>query len=158
MSTNTFEIDIALRMKALEIQPVKPDPRTIPFLHDTMEPPKLPRDEDTEPFLRAIVAAPEDALPRLMFADWLEEHGFDKEAAYHRRVSKNPPMRQYDDLDSATRICPCGQSISGGTDHEWEEWTKAHEPHCNGLVIATPTDDGMRCCTFYREVFRLWKY
>lgn len=30
---------------------------------------------DREPFLRAIFAAPDDDLPRLVFADWLDEHG-----------------------------------------------------------------------------------
>ncbi len=30
---------------------------------------------DREPFLRAIFANPDDDLPRLVFADWLDEHG-----------------------------------------------------------------------------------
>jgi len=30
---------------------------------------------DREPFLQAIFAAPDDDLPRLVFADWLDEHG-----------------------------------------------------------------------------------
>jgi uncharacterized protein (TIGR02996 family) len=30
---------------------------------------------EREPFLKAIFAAPDDDLPRLVFADWLDEHG-----------------------------------------------------------------------------------
>ncbi|MGL6094513.1 MAG: TIGR02996 domain-containing protein [Fimbriiglobus sp.] len=30
---------------------------------------------DREPFLHAIFAAPADDVPRLVFADWLDEHG-----------------------------------------------------------------------------------
>jgi len=28
-------------------------------------------------FIRAILAAPQDAAPRLIYADWLEEQGFE---------------------------------------------------------------------------------
>ena len=38
---------------------------------------------DDEPFLRAILAAPEDTTTRLVYADWLEERG-DARAEYLR--------------------------------------------------------------------------
>jgi uncharacterized protein (TIGR02996 family) len=38
---------------------------------------------DDEPFLRAILATPEDMATRLIYADWLEERG-DARAEYLR--------------------------------------------------------------------------
>ena len=35
----------------------------------------LLRNEDVAPFLRAIHDRPNDDLPRLIFADWLDERG-----------------------------------------------------------------------------------
>jgi uncharacterized protein (TIGR02996 family) len=37
-------------------------------------PPAVVRDMDEEPFLRAVAANPADPLPRLVYADWLDEH------------------------------------------------------------------------------------
>jgi uncharacterized protein (TIGR02996 family) len=47
----------------------------------------LPRIEDVLPFLRAIVDRPEDDLPRLIFADWLEEQGFGDTARVQRELA-----------------------------------------------------------------------
>jgi uncharacterized protein (TIGR02996 family) len=46
-----------------------------------------PRCEDVLLSLRAIADAPNDALPRLGFADWLEEHGWPKKAAAQREAA-----------------------------------------------------------------------
>jgi uncharacterized protein (TIGR02996 family) len=42
-----------------------------------------PTSEETA-FVRAVHAQPLDPLPRLIFADWLDEHGRDAEAAWLR--------------------------------------------------------------------------
>ena len=39
---------------------------------------------DDEPFLRAISAAPDDDAPRLVYADWLDEHGQPDRAEFVR--------------------------------------------------------------------------
>lgn len=44
-------------------------------------------DREAEPFVRAIAARPADALPRLIYADWLDEHELAKEAAEQRQAS-----------------------------------------------------------------------
>lgn len=44
--------------------------------------PPAPSDESA--FVRAVHARPLDPLPRLIFADWLDEHGRDTEAAWLR--------------------------------------------------------------------------
>jgi uncharacterized protein (TIGR02996 family) len=44
----------------------------------------MKRDRPRDPFLKAIEAAPLDAAPRLIFADWLTENGFDDEAQEQR--------------------------------------------------------------------------
>jgi hypothetical protein len=54
------------------------------------------------------------------------------------------PMYQYTDLDSVTRVCPCGSQITG----EGEtigRWTQKHLEHSNGKMINECTDDGARC-------------
>lgn len=39
---------------------------------------------DREQFIRAILEAPDDDAPRLVFADWLEDHGADHGADHER--------------------------------------------------------------------------
>jgi uncharacterized protein (TIGR02996 family) len=48
-----------------------------------------------EPFLRAMAEAPDDDLPRMVFADWLDEHGQREWAAAIRRNkgTRHPPGR-----------------------------------------------------------------
>lgn len=40
---------------------------------------------DRQAFEAAIAAAPDDEAPRKIFADWLDENGFEDEATYQRR-------------------------------------------------------------------------
>jgi uncharacterized protein (TIGR02996 family) len=46
----------------------------------------LPPVTDEEALLAAVAAAPLDDAPRLVYADWLQEHGADEEADYVRAV------------------------------------------------------------------------
>ena len=50
------------------------------------------RDEDVFPFLRAIHDRPADELPRLVFADFLEEQG-DWRGPLLRRSAPRSPLR-----------------------------------------------------------------
>jgi len=43
-----------------------------------------------EAFLAAIHAAPDDDLPRIVFADWLDENGEPERAAFVRRHVADP--------------------------------------------------------------------
>jgi uncharacterized protein (TIGR02996 family) len=43
-----------------------------------------PSETERRAFLAAIVAAPEDDTPRLVFADWLDEHGEHDRAEFIR--------------------------------------------------------------------------
>jgi uncharacterized protein (TIGR02996 family) len=47
----------------------------------------LPRLEDVMPFLLAVWDRPTDALPRQIFADWLEEHGYQAAAEAQRDIA-----------------------------------------------------------------------
>lgn len=47
-----------------------------------------------EAFLRAIVEAPDDPAPRLVFADWLEEHGGGTTPHLIRLFRDRPPRRR----------------------------------------------------------------
>lgn len=58
-----------------------------------------PSDESA--FVRAVHARPLDPLPRLIFADWLDEHGYHGEAAWLRadiRAAAAHPDAEADDL------------------------------------------------------------
>lgn len=54
-----------------------------------------------EAFLRAIRANPEDDLPRLILADWLDEQGEAKRAETLRWFLGNPQYRQANPIQSA---------------------------------------------------------
>ena len=59
-----------------------------------------------------------------------------------------PDMRQRDDLDSSTMLCPCGDSFTNDsytTYQDIEAWMKEHAAHSSGHIAGTISDDGMRC-------------
>jgi uncharacterized protein (TIGR02996 family) len=64
---------------------------------------------DADRFLATIIATPDDDAPRLVFADWLEEHGDADRAEFIRlqiAVSREPsaePRRRADELLAANR-------------------------------------------------------
>ena len=62
---------------------------------------------DQEKFLAAIAEALDDPAPRLLYADWLEEHGDDQRAAY---------WRNFDPQTILTRIVQPEQESS-----QWSE-------------------------------------
>src|SRR5262245_55358117 len=80
---------------------------------------------DEDAFLRAIAAGPGDAAPRLVYADWLEEHG-DPRAEYLRVIynAANPK-----ELGTNPRF----QELRRSLDPEWImrlEWPgfSIHQP------------------------------
>jgi uncharacterized protein (TIGR02996 family) len=46
-------------------------------------------DPEAHPFLKAIASSNGNSLPRLVFADWLEEHGYHNAAAGQRWAAKH---------------------------------------------------------------------
>lgn len=55
-------------------------------------------------------------------------------------------MRQYDDYESSTRVCPCGSSITwSGFGDRLEEWMRDHTGHVDDRVVEqVTTADGER--------------
>ncbi len=52
--------------------------------------------DDERAFLAGIAAHPDADLPRLVFADWLDENGQSERAEYIRRaISLRPPPRPF---------------------------------------------------------------
>jgi hypothetical protein len=49
-------------------------------------------------------------------------------------------MTQISNLDSVTRRCPCGASISGQGERI-AEWTERHLAHCDGTLRITHASD-----------------
>src|SRR5207253_6655895 len=61
------------------------------------------------PFVRAIAQRPADALPRLIYADWLDEHGRAAEAAWLRadvRLAAAYPRTDADDVRAVQTARP----------------------------------------------------
>src|SRR3954447_5606631 len=79
--------------------------------HGSWRPPRRPPDDppmrDADPFLAAITARPDDDLPRLIFADWLDEHGHADRAEFIRlqcaAVQSPPTRRRAAELEAAHR-------------------------------------------------------
>jgi uncharacterized protein (TIGR02996 family) len=66
-------------------------------------------DTDEAAFVAAIRDRPQDALPRLIFADWLEECGRADEAAWLRadvRLAQSYPDADRDDLRAVQNLRP----------------------------------------------------
>lgn len=109
------------------------------------EPSPAPESEEAA-FVRAIVAAPHDAAPRLVFADWLDDHGQPERAAAHRKDrTDSPPCRGCGLSDKvlcfpdnqALAVCPdcCDKAEhpDGETGHKWEhdQWERGRVcVHC----------------------------
>ena len=75
---------------------------------------------DAEALLRAILDAPEDDAPRLVYADWLDEHGDDARAAFIRaqvelaRLAPDDPNR--------TRIVQTERTLLNANRAAWTDW------------------------------------
>jgi uncharacterized protein (TIGR02996 family) len=68
-----------------------------------------------EAFLEAILAEPRDDVPRLVFADWLEEQG-DPRGEWLRVVTRLDLLSQQDPTEMGPRCCGCERSVGGGGD------------------------------------------
>jgi uncharacterized protein (TIGR02996 family) len=105
---------------------------------------------DEGAFLRAIAAAPEDDAPRLVFADWLDEHG-DGRAAYLRlatevagRVRGGSP---WDDLKAGLRAA-AGEATA--------EWRGRVGPWFDVVLAAVRSDQRIAVIKAIRELTGRW--
>jgi uncharacterized protein (TIGR02996 family) len=69
---------------------------------------------DDEAFIRAIVAAPGDDAPRLVYADWLDERG-DPRGGYLRAEAKSAHLEGLAILAAKERL----RELAGGLDPVW---------------------------------------
>jgi uncharacterized protein (TIGR02996 family) len=84
---------------------------------------------ESEALLRAILDAPDDDAPRLVYADWLDEHGDAARAAFIRaqvelaRLTPEDPTR--------TRIVQSERTLLNANRAEWirwlPDWASAHD-------------------------------
>lgn len=65
---------------------------------------------DRDAFIRTICESPDDDAPRLVFADWLEEHG-DQEWA--RFIRMRPPEVKMDTFNLGAALTMCRVKIAG---------------------------------------------
>jgi uncharacterized protein (TIGR02996 family) len=72
---------------------------------------------DEDAFIRAIQAAPNDAAPNLVYADWLEEQGQPLRAEYLRLMVEvaKPPTKSLEDEQRRRRFAELGYSHTGST-------------------------------------------
>lgn len=99
---------------------------------------------ECDTFLRAITKNPDDETARLVFADWLDEHGEPAKAHSLRRgvvkvfgVDFHSPggalTLDYDDVSEAdtagtgTRTHPDGWTITGEVCEDWYTWVNDFE-------------------------------
>src|SRR5262249_36119795 len=68
------------------------------------------------PFLRTIAENPDDDAPRLVFSDWLEEHGHPERAEFIRLQIALARMNPGDDgyPEKTAKMRRCGVFTSGG--------------------------------------------
>jgi uncharacterized protein (TIGR02996 family) len=59
---------------------------------------------DADGFLLSIAAVPEDDTPRLVYADWLEEHGESARAEFIRLQCEESHLIRFDDAHNALRL------------------------------------------------------
>jgi uncharacterized protein (TIGR02996 family) len=75
-----------------------------------------------EGFLQAIREAPDDDAPRLVYADWLDDHG-------------DPDRAEFIRLQCAyAKTALGGPQWRGLSDRLWELWRRHHEEWCQPLV------------------------
>src|SRR3954454_19585646 len=61
-------------------------------------------DQTRAGFLAAICRSPDDDAPRLVYADWLEEHGDPERAEFIRVQCELEPMRDQYEIDRAAEL------------------------------------------------------
>jgi uncharacterized protein (TIGR02996 family) len=75
---------------------------------------------DADALLRAILDAPEDDAPRLVYADWLDEQGDSARAAF-MRVQIELARLSADDPDRS-RLAQTERTLLGANRTAWNEW------------------------------------
>lgn len=94
---------------------------------------------EREALLAAIIADPDDDLPRLVYADWLEEHGAASDVARARLIRLQIELARTPDDDDRREAykAECDRLI----EHHWREWT--HSFQANRVTA-----------NYHRETFR----
>jgi uncharacterized protein (TIGR02996 family) len=111
---------------------------------------------DEEPFLKAILAEPDDDTLRLVFADWLEEHGQPERAEFIRvqcalaAAPSSDPRRE--DLAAREKALLCRHY------QEWAQPLHAVTPTCHVLSFARgfPATLAMRLDDFLEHAPQLF--
>jgi uncharacterized protein (TIGR02996 family) len=84
---------------------------------------------DSDALLRAVLAAPDDDAPRLVYADWLEEHGDGARAAFIR--AQVELARHLADDPSHAALVQTERTLLNANRGAWKEWlpewVKDHE-------------------------------
>lgn len=81
--------------------------------------PFLTHMDDQAAFLRMIAASPEDNVPRLVFADWLQEHGDDDRAEFIREQIRLHHLSQDDPEHPSLRA-----KVRAMLDEHRREWVE----------------------------------
>src|SRR5947209_6043535 len=94
---------------------------------------------ESDPFLAAILGAPDDDLPRLIYADWLDERGDPARAEFIllqvelARLPIREPLRRRYLKPRATAGSPGTKMSCGGpTDHVRVRPVPGRHPRCPG--------------------------
>src|SRR4051812_38017921 len=76
---------------------------------------------EREALLRAVCANPDDDIPRLVFADWLQENGDEARAEFIRLQVQMARLesRAQDDWPAWQRLCAREQELRSEHDEKW---------------------------------------
>jgi uncharacterized protein (TIGR02996 family) len=98
-----------------------------------------------EPFLRAICAAPDDDAPRLVYADWLDEHGHPDRAEFIRKHIAGARDRDVHELGCQVLFRAKGRAwVAGlpGTVGLWAEFVASSVPRPNARHLEIGGESG----------------
>jgi uncharacterized protein (TIGR02996 family) len=93
---------------------------------------------DEEAFLRAIADAPDDNAPRLVYADWLDEHNQPQRAEYARLASRRHVQGA---LERLREIAPYMDPI-------WTSRVRPGDPRLHHCVILQEVSRGAIASVF----------
>lgn len=112
---------------------------------------------DEAAFLAAITAAPDDDTPRLVFADWLEEHGQGPRAAFIRRQCEAAAAWAKIVHGSGVQKVPRGPGRPGCATFRGVAAVRPWEAYGFRCVVpvalATTSGGSYRCCVAWHRGF-----
>ncbi len=99
-------------------------------------------------FIRSIKACPQDDAPRLVFADWLEEHGQEARANFIRRSVQNSASNIMHSVHLSYRAYKAGEQVTFEDLMEYRPWEHFRADFITQVIVAGVSYQ--RCVVWHR--------